>query len=121
MRSLLSLSFIVASLLAGASGAKQEFPNSWVQFEAEHGNSMDKLFEQYKSAFSKKFTSTEDESSHKILFVGRVKEIFDWNAGNKHSYTKGINRFTDMTEEERKRFVMPETKVPVNHTYYLIK
>lgn len=41
------------------------------------------------------------------LFSSRVKHILDWNSES-HSYKKGINRFTDMTDDERKKFVMPE-------------
>jgi hypothetical protein len=116
MHSFLTLSFVIASIFVGVSAIKQEFPKSWDQFETEYGSSMDNLFEKYKFAFEKKFISKFDEASHKSLFIGRVKEIFDWNSGKK-SHTKGINKFTDMTDNERKNYVMPETKVPVSINY----
>lgn len=88
-------------------------PKNWGQFETFHGKSMEKLFEKYKTVFGKKFLDTSDELSHFNNFKSKVASVFDWNDG-KHSYTKGINHFTDLSPEERRHFVMADTKMIVS-------
>jgi hypothetical protein len=64
---------------------------------------------------------------HFKIFQDRVYGIFNWN-DPKHqatvTYTKGINRFTDLSDEERRNYVMPETKMEVRlflkNLYHLI-
>lgn len=96
--------------------AQDKFPSTWEEFTLHH-RTMDNLFNFYKKRFNKSFSSDQDEKSHFQNFVSHVKEIFDWNDAKNEagrSYTKAINRFTDLSVEERKKFVMPETRATVS-------
>jgi hypothetical protein len=85
-------------------------PKTWQQFELQNGKSMENLYSQYKQAFKTKVYTATDEKLHFNLFTDRVRSVFDWNSNGTHSYSKGINQFSDMTTDERRHYVMPETK-----------
>jgi len=93
---LLVLLGIVSSI-----SALKGFPATWDEFKvsADAGD-LKSLYKRYSSHFAKNADNFE-------LFSSRVKDILDWNSES-HSYKKGINRFTDMTDDERRKFVMPE-------------
>jgi hypothetical protein len=96
--------------------AQDKFPSTWEEFTLHH-RTMDNLFNFYKKRFNKSFSSDQDEKTHFQNFVSQVKDIFDWNDAKNEagrSYVKAINRFTDLSVEERKKFVMPETKATVS-------
>ncbi len=119
------LFFVVALVVCchtanAAPAMNVEMPKNWQQFEKMHGNSMEKLFAQYKLSFDKKFESKHAEESHFQVFTDRVRSILDWNKDTTKSYTKGINRFTDLTADERRKFVMPETKMEVINTLVFV-
>ena len=99
-------------VISGAvlSSATLQFPSTWKEFEKWDG-SMAKLFSDYKDHFQKVYSSLTEEHVHYKVFQDKIHEIFDFNAEAKHSYTKGITRFTDLDYESRKRFVMSDTKV----------
>lgn len=103
---------VVSQATSSVLQAQDKFPSTWEEFTLHH-RTMDNLFNFYKKRFNKSFSSDQDEKSHFQNFVSHVKEIFDWNDAKNEagrSYTKAINRFTDLSVEERKKFVMPETK-----------
>ncbi len=91
------------------------FPSSWEEFEFQYGRSLESLFRDYRTVFEKKYANKNSEAAHFATFSTRVKDVFDFN-GAKHSWQKGINRFTDLSDEERKAFVMPEVDAKVCKT-----
>ncbi len=99
--------------VSNAMPADVVLPNSWSQFDSLHGKSMESLFNQFKGRFQKNYKSDIDEKTHFAVFASRVKSILDWNENGGHSYKKGINVFTDLDADERRQFVMPETKMEV--------
>lgn len=115
---------LVSIQLASANPLAEEepkivMPSTWEEFTLHH-RTMENLFTAYKKAFHKTFTTPEEEKTHLNQFITRVKTIFDWNDPQNKSqqvvrrtYWKGINKFTDLSDEERKNYVMPETKVEV--------
>jgi hypothetical protein len=115
LRSILCV--VIASLGALAHGEnKISLPSTWEEFTLHH-RSMENLFGSFKKVFNKSFTNSEEEKQHFNHFVTRVKTIFDWNDpknAKTRTYTRGINRFTDLSVEERQRFIMPETMADVS-------
>ena len=115
--------FVVFCGIGIALSQEIVMPATWEEFTIRH-HSMENLFASYKKLFNKSFPSKDIEKERFEIFVGRVKSIFDWNdAKNEHKRTflKGINRFSDMTVDERKKFVMPETKAEVGFLSYKFK
>jgi hypothetical protein len=114
-------SIIFVALAAAGAFAHGEntisMPSTWEEFTLHH-RSMENLFGAFKKVFNKSFTNHDEEKQHFDHFVNRVKTIFDWNDPKNvktRTYTRGINRFTDLSVEERKRFIMPETIADVSH------
>jgi hypothetical protein len=105
---------VVFAVCAQAFGKDTAFPFSWEEFDAKYARSMDKLFKDFKNEFGKKYNDENHERVHFEIFREKAKEVFEFN-GKKLSWYKGINRFTDMSDDELKSFVMPETKVDVRH------
>jgi cathepsin L len=60
-------------------------------------------FEQYAKDFEKVYVNDLDREVHELIFARRLAEAIEHNKGD-HSYTKGINRFSDMTEAEFSRY-----------------
>jgi len=98
-----NLLLIVGCVSALPSG----FPRSWSDFSHTDGGSMDLLFQRYQQAFKKNYNPAQARA-HFNTFTASVKQIFDWNEGS-HSFTKGITRFTDLDDNERRGFVMQDT------------
>jgi cathepsin L len=76
-------------------------------FNPEHP--VDYSYEQYLNDFQKAHRLIgEDASSyttHKALFEQRVAEILAHNADTTQSWKMGVNKFTDMTVEERRQYL----------------
>jgi hypothetical protein len=114
---LFSLFAVVAQVMALSSEDRRKIsmPSTWEEFTLHH-KTFDNLFSVFKKAFNKSFLSQQDEKRHFDQFVTRAKDIFDWNDAKNvytRTYVKGINRMTDLSVEERRNFVMPETPVDV--------
>lgn len=107
------LCLFVALAICSRSLADHVFPSSWEEFDQKYGKSMESLFRDYRTEFEKKYVDKNSEAQHFATFTSRVKNIFDFNAA-KHSWYKGINKFTDLSDEERQHYVMPETKTSVS-------
>ncbi len=56
-------------------------------------------FQNFKKAHGKSYQNTAEESYREALFNIRSKEIDDFNKGPDRGWKKGINQFTDMTDE----------------------
>jgi hypothetical protein len=112
------LSAVLAVTFADAKKISS-MPSTWEEF-ALHHHTMENLFSTFRKEFGKDYLSKDHEKQHFSIFKGRVKSILDWNDpkkgnGEKGTYLKGINRFSDLSAEERRGFVMSEMKVDVSH------
>ena len=101
-------SIAFAALLSG-SFATLTFPSSKEEFRVLDNLSMTSLFDRYISHFGKSYNH-EEKKKHFEIFQERVLRIFEWNAAS-NSFTKGINQFTDLDDDMRRLYVMPETPV----------
>ena len=105
---------LIASVAMAVAGAEDsEMPQTWAAFRlATSGQDQPflNLFSRYKDVFGKYYASSAVENQHYEIFVDRVKSIFDFNDDGKR-YRKGITRFTDMTADMRRSFVMEESTV----------
>lgn len=113
MSTLRNITLIAASFNAvyGATDESSPFPLTWDEFEKHDNNSMDHLFNRYKKAFNKEFSSEAEEKRRYSVFSDKVKSFFEFNKKENNTYRKGITKFTDMDKESRSKMVMPETKV----------
>ncbi|XP_023020967.1 protein CTLA-2-alpha [Leptinotarsa decemlineata] len=60
----------------------------------------------YKQKFNKHYNTPQDDALHRSIYEKNVQEINAHNQRYKagqESWEKGVNQFTDMTEEESKR------------------
>jgi hypothetical protein len=57
-------------------------------------------FEQYKRDFNKHYTREGEDAYRKNIFLRTLITINEHNANPKHTYTMGINQFTDLTKAE---------------------
>ena len=57
-------------------------------------------FESYQINFGKEYSSPKEYVQRKAIFESNVNEILKHNKMKGVSYTKGINKFTDMTQKE---------------------
>merc|ERR1711971_835264 len=57
-------------------------------------------FESYQMKFGKEYSSPKGYVQRKAIFESNVNEILKHNKMKGISYTKGINKFTDMTQKE---------------------
>ena len=98
---------------AAASGA----PPKWHQLNDDY------TFDQYVEDFRKPYVrGTADFNARALTFKAKLQEIVAHNAGgSSSSYKMGVNRFTDMTEEELRRmtptFPVPEHDGPYGQAY----
>jgi cathepsin L len=82
-------------------------------------------YEQYLVDFGKTHESNADYETGKRFFEMRVAEIVRHNADNSQSWKMGVNKFTDMTRQERSKYFgynsqmtqtmgasMPEAQIP---------
>jgi cathepsin H len=70
---------------------------------------------EYHSAPSKQLTASHDRRS---LFANKVKEVVAHNKNSENTYKKGINEFSDMTDDEffeHFRFVTAEQHCSATH------
>ena len=70
-------------------------------------------FEAYKLEFGKHYSKSES-TYRKSVFLKNVEEIEKHNALSNTLYKKGINQFTDLTDEEFRDTYMGELTPPVN-------
>jgi hypothetical protein len=108
-----SMLLALAATATAAALSQKEFPRTWSEFNGQ-GKSLESLFQDYKATFGKVYSTEADEELHFAQFKATVQKIFEFNERKKQgelqpSYTKGITRFTDMSTEERRGYVMPET------------
>lgn len=108
---------VVLAVCTQALGSNIAFPFSWEEFDGKYSRSMEALFKDFKLEFGKKYDGEQHERAHFEIFREKAKDVFDFN-GKKLSWYKGINRFTDMSDDELKSFVMPETKVDVRYLFF---
>ncbi|XP_074038529.1 cathepsin L-like proteinase [Leptinotarsa decemlineata] len=58
----------------------------------------------YKQKFGKQYNSPEDDALHRSIYDKNVQDINAHNQrfkAGQETWEKGINKFTDMTEEEK--------------------
>lgn len=106
---MLQVSLLLTAGLVAANPSN--FPRTWNDFDVSDSKSLESLFGRFKTSFGKTYVSDAEERSHFETFSSRVHDILDWNEGGKQSYTKGITKFTDMSNDERQSYVMPETSM----------
>jgi len=83
------LSFLLAlSLLVVAVAAKK--------FEHVEGYE----WEEYIRDFGKQFSSASDAAYHKGIFLRNIERIIKHNKSPRESWKMGVNKFTDMTQQE---------------------
>jgi C1A family cysteine protease len=68
------------------------------------------LFKEFKNKFNKKYAA-EEEAVRFSIFQGNLKMIREHNAGD-HSYTMGINQFTDLTQAEFEQMYLRPIESP---------
>eukprot|EP01117_Protostelium_nocturnum_P005252 TRINITY_DN1909_c0_g1_i1.p1 TRINITY_DN1909_c0_g1~~TRINITY_DN1909_c0_g1_i1.p1 ORF type:complete len:378 (+),score=122.97 TRINITY_DN1909_c0_g1_i1:79-1212(+) len=59
-------------------------------------------FSEYKNHFSKEYSNKFEEKRRRAIFERNLKEVLKFNV-EKNSWKKGINQFSDQTEEEMKK------------------
>ena len=100
--------FVLFSTLACAV-ALAIFPSTRQELENGVDKDMRSMYKRFTSHYSKDFSEERYE-----VFSSRVAHIFEWNEqkSGAHSYTKGVNFYTDMTLQERENSgrTMAETK-----------
>ncbi|KAL4430300.1 hypothetical protein ABPG74_019459 [Tetrahymena malaccensis] len=57
-------------------------------------------YNKWKFEHKKSYFNSEEASYRQILFLKNLKNIQLHNANKTHTYTKGVNQFTDLTQEE---------------------
>ena len=72
-------------------------------------------FESYQINFGKEYSSPKEYVQRKAIFESNVNEILKHNKMKGVSYTKGINKFTDMTQKEI------ESQIEGNISYHLFR
>jgi hypothetical protein len=83
------------------------FPSTYHELESGVDRDVRGMYKRFTSQYSKEFS----EERFKV-FSSRVAHIFEWNEQKIHSYSKGVNFYTDMTLQERESSgrTMGETK-----------
>jgi cathepsin L len=61
-------------------------------------------FEEYVVDFGKYYNTWDERRTHETTFYFNLHEIIRHNADQTQTYKKGVNQFTDMSEEEVERF-----------------
>jgi hypothetical protein len=57
-------------------------------------------FGKYQTEFGKQYTSPKEYVQRKAIFEANLKEIEKHNENRANTYTRGVNQFTDMTQNE---------------------
>ncbi|KAM4580829.1 protein CTLA-2-alpha-like [Odontesthes bonariensis] len=82
--------------------------------ENQDGASLDEQWKQWKIKFNKEYKSPDEEVKRRDIWEENKLRVEAHNreaAQGKHTYTQGLNQFSDMTEEEwseRRGLVVPE-------------
>ena len=84
----------LVALLFGACSASGSPPKA-------HELTLSYTFDEYAAHFGKKYADDAEKSARRLIFKARLSEILKHNAAG-HSWRKGVNQFTDRTDEERK-------------------
>jgi hypothetical protein len=116
--------FSLAAIAAVAAAGPESWPETWSELRASaegRDESLLHLFVRFKETFGKSYATGAIENIHFQLFAERVKGIFDFNSVGKHTYRKGITRFTDMDADMRRSYVMQETAVSASKSKQLSK
>jgi len=71
-------------------------------------------FESYQINFGKEYSSPKEYVQRKAIFESNVNDILKHNKMKGISYTKGINKFTDMTQKEIESQIEGFPSVPKN-------
>jgi cathepsin L len=61
-------------------------------------------FQDYKAEYNKQYKDEAEESMRRKLFERRLAKIHRHNSDKTKTWREGVNKFTDMTEEEQKAF-----------------
>jgi len=61
-------------------------------------------YAKYRSHFNKTYTSADDYAVHEAVFKTTLSKILTHNADSSNTWKMGVNKFTDMTPEERSLF-----------------
>lgn len=67
-------------------------------------------FGDYQARFAKKYSSSDELSYRRIVYEANLQEIADFNAQD-NDWRKGENMFTDLTPEERDKYLGLNTNV----------
>jgi len=86
---------LIVSALAVLAGGALARP-TWDKLSHDYS------FDQYLKDFQKWYDGDEYKQRQE-LFQSRLAVILEHNADESHSYKRGVNHFTDMTEEERQQ------------------
>jgi hypothetical protein len=118
-----SIFFVIVAFLGALSHGdnKSSMPSTWEEFTLQH-RSMKHLFGTFQMVFNKSFTNIEEEKLHFDQFASHVKTIFDWNDAKNakiRTYTRQINRFSDLSVEERKLLILPKTMADVSFFFVI--
>jgi hypothetical protein len=65
----------------------------------------DKAFARYLAEHGKSYTTKAEYAFRKALFDDRVEDIMLHNSVNGLSWTRAVNKFTDMTEDEAEKYL----------------
>jgi len=79
-------------------------------------SSLDSQWEAFKMKFSRNYSSIEQDNLRKSLFAANLKLIQSNNFKRSRSFTMGVNKFADYTEEEYRRLLGGRTPAPVGRT-----
>jgi len=72
-------------------------------------------FEKYQKDFGKEYSSPKEYIQRKAIFESNLKDIKNHNENKGvNTYTKGINQFTDMTQQEFQAYTQGFPAVPKN-------
>ncbi|CAH1119707.1 unnamed protein product [Phaedon cochleariae] len=70
--------------------------------------SLDEQWNNFKSTYAKNYGTEEDEASHRAIFESNIQKMEAHNKeydDKKVTWKMGINKFTDLSPEEMKKFM----------------
>merc|ERR1711915_344044 len=77
-------------------------------------SAFNKEFEEFKKEFGKDYESAEEELKRFEIFKENAKMIAEHNLRQELPYTRGINFFSDLTEEEFKSTYLGLKRLPTS-------
>ncbi len=60
-------------------------------------------FRRWKEQFSRSYSNDEEEKKKFEAFKENLEDVIEFNKNKSHLYKKGLNAYSDLTEEERKK------------------